>query len=346
MQAFANAHHFVALYVVAAFMSAPPEQQTRAQPAVVHATSPDVSPDGRRIAFISNRDDSSRLYIMNNDGSGVRVVSATAGIVGRPYWLRDGRGIIGTMRTGDTTRVMLFSLDGKAPTMLGRVVGRGAGTPFPDASRFVSGVGPWAEMQLESVTLDGTRHTRLTADHAAYWCPRVSPSGEQIAVGRRDSTGMQIWTMASDGSRAHAVTHLARTDGAPQCPSWSADGRRLAVQVDSRVVGDTTKTTGHIWIVDLDTGRATQLAKHDTPYHDEVPVWFPDGRRIAFASDRTGSLEIWSMNIDGSNARQLTRSDSRSDGGITYSLTCRVAITRRRTESRGDTDLESHRTHA
>jgi TolB protein len=123
---------------------------------------------------------------------------------------------------------------------------------------------------------------------------------------------MQIWTMQSDGSRAQAVTHFTRAEGAPQCLSWSGDGRRLAVQVDSRVAADTTKTTGHIWIVDLRTGSATQLAKHATPYHDEMPVWFPDGRCIAFASDRTGSVEIWTINIDGSDARQLTRTAQRS----------------------------------
>lgn len=310
MQGAPNAHHFVALYVLAAFTSVPWEQQTPAPAPVNHATRPDVSPDGRRIAFISEGGDSSRLYVMTADGSDVKSLPGTEGIVGRPYWLPDGRGILGTLKTADTAAVILFSPDGRPSTSLGRVVGRGDGTPFPDAVRFVSGVGSWREMQLESVRLDGTQRVRLTADHAAYWCPRVSPSGDQIAVGRRDSSGMQIWTMASDGSRPHAVTHFTRAEGAPQCPSWSSDGRRLAMQVDSRVVADTTRTTGHIWIVDLGTGRATQLAKHETPYHDELPVWFPDGRRIAFASDRTGSFEIWSMNIDGSDARQLTRGET------------------------------------
>ncbi len=306
MQGASNARPFVALCLVAAATSAWAQQRPAPAP-MVHASSPDVSPDGRQIVFFSDAADTSRLYVMNADGSGVRLLPGTAGVVGRPYWLPDGRGILGTLRTADTAVVMLFSPDGKPSTSLGRVVGRGAGTPFPDASRFVSGVGSWREMQLESVKLDGTGRIRLTADHAAYWCPRVSPSGDQIAVGRRDSSGMQIWTMASDGSGAHAVTHFTRAEGAPQCPSWSRDGRRLAVQVDARLAADTTRTTGHIWIVDLGTGRMTQLAKHETPYHDELPVWFPDGRRIAFASDRTGSLEVWSMNIDGSDARLLTR---------------------------------------
>ena len=39
---------------------------------------------------------------------------------------------------------------------------------------------------------------------------------------------------------------------------------------------------------------------------DETPSWFPDGKRTAFQSDRTGVMQIWVMSDDGSGARQLT----------------------------------------
>jgi TolB protein len=70
---------------------------------------------------------------------------------------------------------------------------------------------------------------------------------------------------------------------------------------------DTTKGIGTIWIVDVATGRSVKIGEHATPYLDELPSWFPDGKRIAFQSDRTGRWEIWLMNVDGSGARQLTR---------------------------------------
>jgi TolB protein len=35
--------------------------------------------------------------------------------------------------------------------------------------------------------------------------------------------------------------------------------------------------------------------------------WSPDGTRVAFVSNRTGTYQIWTMNADGTNVSQLTR---------------------------------------
>ena len=41
---------------------------------------------------------------------------------------------------------------------------------------------------------------------------------------------------------------------------------------------------------------------------DDIPAWSPDGRRIAFHSDRDGDSEIYTMNSDGSGVMELTHS--------------------------------------
>jgi Tol biopolymer transport system component len=63
----------------------------------------------------------------------------------------------------------------------------------------------------------------------------------------------------------------------------------------------------HIWVIDVASGSATRLAPHAAPRLDETPSWFPDGKRLAFQSDRTGRMEIWTMKTDGTDPRQVTR---------------------------------------
>lgn len=65
----------------------------------------------------------------------------------------------------------------------------------------------------------------------------------------------------------------------------------------------------------------------DSPADEEEPAWSPDGRKIAFASDRSGKPQIYTMNADGSGTRRITR-----DGGTTPSWSPtgkRIAFDRR-----------------
>lgn len=266
--------------------------------------SPAVSPDGRMIAFTSERGGKPGIYVIKSDGTGLRQVVEGPG---RPFWSSDGRQLLFAKRQGDTATVFSVAVAGGTPKAMGRILARGGLAPFPEGNRFVYGVGPWETMQLVASGFDGQDRTQLTSDHAAYWCHAISPSGRQIAVNRRDSVEMQIWIMDHDGTHPRAVTHLDQAKGGPQCPSWSRDERRLAVQREEPDASDPSRGNGSIWIVDLETNAATQIGAHPSPYLDELPSWFPDGQRIAFQSNRTGQWEVWTMKVDGSDARQLTR---------------------------------------
>jgi dipeptidyl aminopeptidase/acylaminoacyl peptidase len=58
-------------------------------------------------------------------------------------------------------------------------------------------------------------------------------------------------------------------------------------------------------------GEAVQLTSHETSSHNGI--WRPDGRGIAYLNATSGSMQIWEMNADGSNPRQV----SNVEGGIT-----------------------------
>jgi TolB protein len=53
-------------------------------------------------------------------------------------------------------------------------------------------------------------------------------------------------------------------------------------------------------------------------WNNTAPVWSPDGKRIAFLTDRTGRWEMWAMNVDGSNQKTLLPSSTWNKMSIKY----------------------------
>jgi serine/threonine protein kinase len=82
-----------------------------------------------------------------------------------------------------------------------------------------------------------------------------------------------------------------------------------AISPDNKWIAATsTGQQEDIYIMRTD-GSAISKLTNDI-YKDRGPQWSPDGKSLAFYSDRTGKYEIWKINIDGSNLRQLTNSSN------------------------------------
>ncbi len=71
-----------------------------------------------------------------------------------------------------------------------------------------------------------------------------------------------------------------------------------------------------IYVMDANGGNQRNLTNN--PTDDRNPSWSPDGKRIAFTSDRDGNSEIYVMDADGGNQRNLTNND-RSDEDPSWS---------------------------
>jgi len=66
-----------------------------------------------------------------------------------------------------------------------------------------------------------------------------------------------------------------------------------------------------IYIMDIASKQWVQLS-HDGGRND-FPSWAPDGRHIVFQSNRSGSLQIWTMLATGTNQKQITASGANSE---------------------------------
>jgi TolB protein len=146
-----------------------------------------------------------------------------------------------------------------------------------------------------------TPGTRLINDFLPVW----SPDGNKIlfasdvsldGTSRLEDT--ELFTVQPDGERRAQITNDASHDSAP---AISPDGKRIAF---------TTTPPDYfpiaIYIMDADGGGRFLVTDQDIS-RNTAPVWSPDGSHILFLSHRDGDVEIFRVDADGKNLRQLTR---------------------------------------
>ena len=273
---------------------------------VMNGGLPSVSPDGDAIAFISNRSGTYDVYATSPDGSALLRITNSPANESAPFWTLDSR-VVFSVWADSASTVYAASSRNPQPAVIGTAAGR---QPMisPDGKKLIYSSGQFPSMHLVEAALDGSNVRTLTKVPTAAFNAVYSPDQSLVAFARADSTRqLQVWVMNADGSGERQLTRFAADEGSPQWPAWSPDGTRLAIQSGRYNRNAPAENTANIWIVDVKTGAATRLNPHTTPYLDETPSWFPDGKRIAFQSNRSGRMEIWVMNADGSGAVQVTK---------------------------------------
>jgi TolB protein len=146
------------------------------------------------------------------------------------------------------------------------------------------------DVELYAVTVDGGNEVPVARALAAE-SPSWSPDGRRIVY----SLNGHLYVMDGDGTHRVQLTSAAALD---RHPDWSPDGTRLVFQRGNTPMG------GDLYLLDPVTTVATRLTSGDAV--DQLPVWSPDGRHIAYASDRAGSSDVWIMDANGEDPRQVT----------------------------------------
>jgi TolB protein len=182
---------------------------------------PAFSPDGTRIAFMSNRDGNTELYVVNRDGSGARRLTNHPATDGSPTWSPSGAQIaFASDRTGGSSpQLYLINADG---TGLQRL-------PVPDsyADKPTWSPAPYNEIAYSARVGGGfdihvydfaTRQTRkVTFGEGANESPSYSANGKHIAFMSSRAGNYQIFTIGRDGNGLKQVTR----EGTNTLPAWS-----------------------------------------------------------------------------------------------------------------------------
>src|SRR5262245_58381175 len=86
-------------------------------------------------------------------------------------------------------------------------------------------------------------------------------------------------------------------------PQISPDGKTVAYVVTT-VDLPGNKSSSTIWLASTQNGKPHALT--NTSKKDSHPRWSPDGKRILFDSNRSGEGQLWIIDVNGGEARQLT----------------------------------------
>lgn len=245
-----------------------------------------------RLTFSTPMDPASvRAHLHLEPETPLRVVAAGRDIVFQPA---------AGLAPGTTYTV---TLDPGAAGLRGAALGRGGHWQFrtrPPALLYLTwpaqdtldASGSRGPAQIYVAALDGSPPRSLTAEPGGVWDFAADPLGSRVVYSAvRDDAGTDLWLLSLDADRRVTKTSrlLACPGEACLAPAWSADGRHLAFERRELLADgpNLDPKAGHIWLLDVETGRDRPLFDYDVPLHS--PVWSPALESVTGAAER-GSL--------------------------------------------------------
>ncbi|MBK8913676.1 MAG: PD40 domain-containing protein [Phycisphaerales bacterium] len=265
-------------------------QLTRADMGLARSGEAYFSADGKRVAFQAYPTDRSeyQIYIMNVDGSGLKMISTGVGATTCAYFSPDGKRVLFAANHLDPRPV--------APP----------GATQPAGKRSYS----WSfypGMDLFEYTLDGGDLRRLTTEPGYDAEGSFSPDGKLIVFTTMRGDDQDIWICNADGTEPRPVVTARGYDGGP---FFSPDGKRIVYRSDRR--GDETM---QIFVNTLDGKNERAITSHDTLHW--CPFWHPSGRWIIYTRGDHGGgpprYDLYLVSDDGRESHRVT-SDAAFDG--------------------------------
>ena len=245
---------------------------------------------------VQNRD-VKEIYLADYDGANARRVTTTRQLNITPVWSPDARAIAYTSyRRGypDIFIALIYQGLQENPT-------NGTGQNWlpvfsPDGTRICFTSNRDGNPELYVMNRDGSGVRRLTNNPAIDTTPTWSPNGAQIAFTSDRSGQPQIYIVGADGLN---LRRLTTAESYADRPTWSpAPFNEIAFAAR-------TGSGYDIKVYDLAAGTTRQITFGEGT--NESPAYSPNGRHLAFTSTRTGSSQIFTIDRDGRNARQVTR---------------------------------------
>ena len=266
---------------------------------------PAWSPDGTKVAFISNRDSTSSIYTVNADGTNLHLVTDKLSNSFSAAWSPDGKKIAFVVSRFPfglekaTSDIYVINSDASGLTKLISDSGEDRDVTWsPDGKQiaFASNRDPDGRWRIWVMNSDGSNQRKLTDIHDTSnpifysdMTPSWSPDGTKILfTGSRDFNGTrncyavncsEIFVMDADGRNDHAITNDPQRGGLYSSPKWSPDGTKIVTSVALGTIADVRNDINlgtAIIVMNADGSNQINLSSRSERYFvDTRPDWQP-----------------------------------------------------------------------
>jgi Tol biopolymer transport system component/DNA-binding winged helix-turn-helix (wHTH) protein len=267
-----------------------------------------VSPDGRQFGFV-RRDVEKNAYLLilvNIDGSGERELTSKPlpmDLRGTPAWSPDGTKLVvaAGIQAQFFPKLLMIDVSNGAETELQtprwRAIPRALW--MPNGKHLIVSAReanePSSQIWMLS-PVDGAVR-RLTNDLEGYFWLSLSADGQKL-VTRQQRIVSHLWLLPDgDIKKAKQLTFGSRSLDGYAGSAWTAGGKIIFTGFADNVTD--------LYAMNPDGGGKVQLTAN-TGQDNTNPSVSNDGKFVVFTSNRTGTMQIWRMDVDGRNQKQLT----------------------------------------
>lgn len=303
--------------------------------------SPRFAPQGDRVAFVLREGSGSRIAVQPVDGGARRLIGEAGATLLSPVFFPDGRRLAFWRLRGGDCAIVEYDLDsgGERPLLDCALRPRSRFDLSPDGMRLAvtATAGGTMAPGIVLVEVASGATTPLTAPQQAHGDdvnPRFSPDGSRVAFFRGSESHRRLWIAPVD--RPEAARAISTLEGLTYGAAWLGPEGPLVVAADwfgfralnlidpasgrARLLGargarfpdasargdvvyESAVFEANLWLVETGDAQAPARLLWPSTRYTSQPEFSPDGRRVAFVSNRDGNEGLYIAPLDGEPVR-------------------------------------------
>lgn len=249
-----------------------------------------------KIAYVVGPRGAKEIMVTDYDGFGPRPVTRNGSINLMPVWSPDARSLAYlSYKNGYPDLFRAFPFERRPEQTLAAFIGINSSPAWsPDGRSLALTLSKDGNPEIYVLILATGVFRRLTRHAGIDTDPTWSPTGREIAFVSDRAGSPSVFVMDPEGANQRQLT----TGGYHTQPRWSPKG--------DTIVFTSRQVTHDLWAISPDGSNVRRLTAG--PGDNQGSSWAPNGRHLAFQSNRLGAWHIYAMLADGSEQTPVTRS--------------------------------------